>query len=175
MSEPFVGEIRITPYGFVPEGFAACNGQSLPVSQNTALFAVIGTNFGGDGMTTFKVPDFGGCTPVGTGKGPGLSNYDLGDPGGEETHTLLSEEMPVHNHLVQISGRAALTEKPDGKQFAVATGVGFYGEAGGDATMLAGATLPIAGGGAPHDNMMPFMALQFVIALTGVFPQRHES
>src|SRR6266568_5154656 len=104
MSDPFVAEIRIFPFNFAPTGWALCNGQLLPISQNTALFSLLGTIYGGDGKSTFALPNLQGSAPLGQGQGPGLSLYDLGQSGGSQTITLLTSEMPVHNHTLRADG-----------------------------------------------------------------------
>lgn len=176
MADPFVAEIRIFPFNFAPRGWAFCNGQILPLSQNTALFSLLGTIYGGNGQSTFALPDMQGSAPMHPGQGPGLSLHDLGEIGGEETVTLLESEIPLHPHIV---GRAnavngdALT--PVGNTWAQApSGRGAlaqYNPGPPTAKMNVNAILP-AGGSLPHNNMQPYLSLSFCIALQGVFPPR---
>ncbi len=168
MSEPFIAEVRIFPYNFAPRGWAACNGQMLPIAQNQALFALLGTTYGGNGQTTFALPNLQGRTPVGTGQGPGLSPYDLGAQGGVETVTLTAQELPSHTHTLRASSGAA-TSKVPGATVALATA---------DAPVYAPAQnlvamAPLGGPADPHANREPYTVLQFCIALQGIFPARN--
>ncbi|HET9651803.1 MAG TPA: tail fiber protein [Usitatibacter sp.] len=172
--DPFVAEIRIFPFNFAPKGWALCNGQILPISQNTALFSLLGTTYGGDGKSTFALPDLQGAAPVHAGQGPGLSLYDLGQQAGEQAVTLLQTEMPAHSHA------AGAQTSPLGG-VAVATNATLSRPASGNlyAPVGAGSTVPmdpntigISGGGLPHNNMQPYLTLNFNIALQGVFPPR---
>jgi microcystin-dependent protein len=172
VSDQFVAEIRIFPFNFAPVGWAMCNGQLLSISQNTALFALIGTNFGGDGRTTFGLPNLQGSFAVDQGQGAGLSPYDLGETGGSATVTLLSSQMPSHNHLVNCTSTDG-TASPSGAVF----GGGGRGRqpayAAGPATLAMSATaVGQAGGSQPHNNMPPYLTLNFCIALQGIFPAR---
>jgi microcystin-dependent protein len=172
----FVAEIRIFPFNFAPRGWAFCDGQILPISQNTALFSLIGTTYGGDGRSTFCLPDLRGSVPVHAGwnqPGPGLSTYDLGQTGGTETVTLTTAEMPAHGHRVQ-----AVTQDP-GNAKAIGSNASFAYAAGGtpyqatqDGTMLPPDAFPPVGGNLPHTNLMPYLTLNFCIALQGIFPRR---
>ncbi|MBP1991619.1 phage tail protein [Paenibacillus eucommiae] len=172
--DPFVGEIRIFPFNFPPKGWAFCDGQLLPISQNTALFSLLGTNYGGDGKSTFALPDLQGHVPLHAGQGPGLSLYDLGQEGGSEHVTLLQSEMPAHSHS-ELYGTSGGSQESPSNQIWKDTG----GRRGGLAytspantvTMGAQAILP-AGGNLPHNNMQPYLTLNFCIALQGVFPPR---
>ncbi len=176
MADPFVAEIRIFPFNFAPKGWAFCDGQILPISQNTALFSLLGTVYGGDGKSTFALPDLQGSVPMHPGQGPGLSLFDLGQIGGAETITLLVSEMPVHAHAV---GRALNAE---GNSITPVNSVWAQAPAGRGAAALykEGAptgqvnvnSLNITGGGLPHNNMQPYLTLNYCIALQGVFPQR---
>lgn len=171
MSEPFVGEIRIVGFDFAPRGWASCDGQLLPISQNTALFSLLGTMYGGDGRTTFALPNLEGSAPVSFGSN-GQSAYDQGQSGGGETVTLDTPRMPPHNHRMTISRQPATARQPGQQMFAVATGVGFYGNNTDPTTTLNPDALSNSGGSQPHNNMMPFLTMRFIIALTGVFPSR---
>jgi microcystin-dependent protein len=169
--DPFVAEIRIFPFNFAPTGWAFCNGQLMPISQNTALFSLLGTTYGGDGKSTFALPDMQGNAPMHPGQGPGLSLHDLGETGGSETVTLLESEIPVHTHTLQASQSDGTDQSPLDGLYATGIGVGQYANAGA-LTPLAVSALTPAGGGLPHNNMQPYLTLNFCIALQGVFPPR---
>jgi microcystin-dependent protein len=171
MTDQFVAEIRIFPFNFPPTGWAFCNGQLLPISQNTALFSLLGTVYGGDGKSTFALPDLQGSVPLQPGQGQGLSLYDLGQIGGVESLTLLQSEIPVHTHQMSVSSQLALENHPQGQQFASGDGVNMYSPAANLGAMSPQA-LALAGGGLPHNNLMPYLTLNFCIALQGVFPPR---
>lgn len=174
MSSPFVAEIRIFAGNFAPTGWALCNGQLMPISQNTALFSLLGTTYGGDGKSNFALPNLQGSAPLQAGQGPGLSLRDLGEVGGEQNVTLLQTEMPAHSHGVQA---AAGTGQPSPQNNAWASGAKGFGNvyspsvAASNVQMGPFAT-SISGGNLPHNNMMPFLCLTFIIALQGVFPPR---
>jgi microcystin-dependent protein len=173
MADPFVAEIRIFPFNFPPKGWAFCNGQLLPLSQNTALFALLGTTYGGDGKSTFALPDLQGRAPMHPGQGPGLSLHDLGETGGSETVTLLPSEVPVHTHALRAQSAPADTNLPSGHSLARVIGATPYREpAGAPLTAMSPSALSPAGGGAPHNNMMPYLTFYFCIAMQGVFPPR---
>ena len=175
MADPFVAEIRIFPFNFAPKGWAWCNGQLMPLSQNTALFALLGTTYGGDGKSNFALPDLQGRAPMHPGQGPGLSLHDLGETGGSETVTLLESEIPAHTHTLRANGFAGDNLQPGPT-------VSLAGSSGGAAYVGAAASPPLtgaapealapAGGDAPHNNMMPYLTFYFCIALQGVFPPR---
>lgn len=169
-SDPFVGEIMWVPYSFAPRGWAQCNGQLLPISQNTALFSLLGTTFGGDGKSTFALPNMQGRLLINAGQGPGLSDYSHGQSGGEEAVTLLQSEIPSHIHSVNVSNTVADQTDPTGKVFAKAANGALYATSP-TATMSPGA-LSTVGASQPHNNMMPFTTLTCIIALQGVFPSR---
>lgn len=174
MADPFVAEVRIVPFNFPPKGWAFCNGQLLPISQNTALFSLLGTMYGGDGKSTFALPDVQGSAVMHPGQGPGLSLHDQGETGGSETVTLLSTEMPVHNHNLMASGTNASTANPSG-QTALARsfgGLAYKVDPPGATSAMAIQAIGLTGGGLPHNNMMPYLTLSFIIALQGVFPPR---
>ena len=174
MADPFVAEIRIFPFNFAPKGWAWCNGQLLPLSQNTALFSLLGTTYGGDGKSNFALPNMQGNAPMHPGHGPGLSDHFLGEEGGTDTVTLLQSEMPSHSHSVRghtadagdntaSASTVVLAKSNNGQAYQTAvTGL----------TQMAFQTLAAAGSGFPHNNMMPYLTLYFNIALQGVFPPR---
>lgn len=172
MSSPFVAEIRIFPTNFATVGWAFCNGQLLPLAQNTALFSLLGTMYGGDGKTTFALPNLQGNVPLGVGQGAGLSQYFEGEESGSETVTLLQSEIPSHTHTLRsIVTPATLGSGGATSAFARSTGGKAYKVANADAT-LASQSTAVAGSGLPHNNMMPYLTLNFCIALQGVFPPR---
>ena len=174
MSSPFVAEIRIFGFQFAPRGWAFCNGQILPISQNTALFSLLGTTYGGNGQSTFALPNMQDSAPMHPGQGPGLSLHDLGEQGGEPFVTLLESEMPAHSHALNAAGGDVGDERtPIDRAFARTTGVGgnLYGAVA-SIVQMAPQALPPAGGSLPHNNMMPYLTLNFCIALQGVFPPR---
>jgi microcystin-dependent protein len=174
MSDQFVAEIRVVGFNFPPTGWAYCNGQLLPLSQNTALFSLLGTVYGGDGKSTFALPDMQGNAPMQPGQGQGLSLRDLGEIGGSETVTLLNSEMPLHTHSMLASGFPASTNIPlNSPSIARSAGGNAYDTAPlGTAVQMAPETLTPAGGSLPHNNLMPYLTLNYVIALQGIFPQR---
>jgi len=171
MSDPFVAEIRIFPFNFAPRGWAFCNGQLMAISQNTALFSLLGVTYGGDGRTTFALPHLQGSVPIQPGQGPGLSNYDLGETGGSETVTLLTSEMPAHSHALQASIGLAAGRDPTNAAMARSRGANAYGPATSLVTMSPQA-LAVAGGSQPHNNLQPYLTLNFCIALQGIYPSR---
>ncbi|HEU4414228.1 MAG TPA: tail fiber protein [Candidatus Angelobacter sp.] len=173
MSDQFVAEIRIFPFNFPPKGWAFCDGQLLPISQNTALFSLLGTTYGGDGKSNFALPNLQGSAPMQQGQGPGLSLRDLGEVGGEQSVTLLQTEMPAHNHGAQ-AGAGGGQPSPSGNVWAsgLKTGPSLYSASGSNNVQMSPAALSISGGSQPHNNMQPFLALNFCIALLGIFPPR---
>jgi microcystin-dependent protein len=172
MADPFVAEIRIFPYTFAPKGWAFCDGQILPLSQNTALFSLLGTTYGGDGKSNFALPDLQGRAPMHPGQGPGLSLHDLGETGGSETVTLTDGESPTHSHSLRADAvDLADTNVPSpSASFAQSAGGTLY-QASTNSTLAAQALSPL-GGSQPHDNMQTYLTLSFNIALQGVFPPR---
>ena len=174
MADPFVAEIRIFPFNFAPKGWAWCNGQLLPLSQNTALFSLLGTTYGGDGKSTFALPDLQGSAPMHPGQGPGLSLHDLGEMSGSETVTLLESEVPAHNHSVRAyTGDPADSRNPTPAQTLGAPSPGnLYDPTTTQLSPMAPQAFSPAGGDQPHNNMMPYLTLNFNIALQGVFPPR---
>lgn len=172
MADPFVAEIRIFPFNFAPKGWAFCDGQLLPLSQNTALFSLLGTTYGGDGKSNFALPDLQGRAAMHQGQGPGLSLHDLGEQGGEEFVTLLDSENPAHNHgmRAQTVDNADITNVTNTSAYAPSAGGTLY-QAASNGNMAFQA-LPVAGNSQPHNNMQPYLTLNYNIALQGVFPPR---
>lgn len=163
---------------FAPRGWALCDGQLMPISGNEALFALIGTTYGGDGITTFGLPDLRGRVPLHQGQGPGLANYTIGQKAGTEAVTLISTQLPVHNHASTIgsgaSSQPATATDPAGRAFAVPTdGSNAYANSADGSMGGSGSSLPINGGSQPHDNVQPFLCVNFCICLEGVFPSRN--
>ena len=172
MTDPFVAEIRVFGFTFAPKGWAMCNGQLLPISQNTALFSLLGTTYGGDGKSTFALPNLNGAAPMHQGQGPGLTRRDLGETGGNDHVTLLESEMPVHTHPLNASAAEGIDRTPANGRFANEIGgINSYAAPSGS-TDFAPQTLSATGGGLPHNNLQPYLTLNFCIALQGIFPPR---
>jgi microcystin-dependent protein len=169
--DPFVAEIRIFGFNFAPTGWATCDGQVLPISQNTALFALLGTMYGGNGKSTFALPNLDGSAPMGSGTGPDGEHFQ-GETSGSPTVTLISSEIPVHSHSLSVSTRSASEKNPANQALATGQGIGMYGPNNQPTTTLAPEALSISGGSQPHNNMMPSLTFTFCIALQGVFPAR---
>ena len=173
MADPFVAEIRMFPFNFPPKGWAWCDGQLLPLSQNTALFSLLGTTYGGNGKSNFALPDLQGRSPMHPGQGPGLSLHDLGETGGSETVTLLESEIASHTHTLRASTDPANAQTPSSAvSFARASGGSAYSTTTTGLVAMAGQALAPAGGDQPHNNLQPFLTFYFNIALQGVFPAR---
>jgi len=175
MADPFVAEIRIFPFNFAPKGWAWCDGQLLPISQNTALFSLLGTTYGGNGMSNFALPNLQGSAPMHPGQGPGLSLHDLGETGGADTVTLLESEIPAHTHQINASPSAADeegTKQPAGNIPGAQQGSNRLYTTLANAVPFNSLALPPAGGFVPHNNLQPYLVCYFCIALQGVFPQR---
>jgi microcystin-dependent protein len=181
MAEPFLGEIRPFPFIFAPRGWAFCQGQVLAISQFTALFSILGTTYGGNGTSTFALPDLRGAVPIGAGQGPGLSSYVLGQTGGVENATLLSSQMPPHTHALPASASSASVTTPAA---AVVPAEGHGAGRGGSfnvntyttqapGTTLEPGTVTATGSGQPHNNMQPSLVINWCIALQGIFPSRN--
>jgi len=174
MSNPFVGEVRIWSLNFAPRGWAECNGQLLPISQNTALFSILGTTYGGNGTSNFALPNLQGMAPMHPGQGPGLSLYDLGETGGSQTVTLIQGQMPQHTHALQVREGGTTTNAPSA---AVVLGNAapsrVYLPATPVNTTLSAASITVAGGSQSHENMQPYLTLTINIALQGIFPSRN--
>ncbi len=171
MADPFVAEIRIFPFNFAPKGWAFCDGQILPLSQNTALFSLLGTTYGGNGTSNFALPDLQGRAPMHPSQGPGLSLHDLGETGGSETVSLLESEIPSHAHTANAVSGDGISQSPADQRYATGTGVGMYAPPGATVALSDNSVAP-AGGDQPHNNMQPYLTLNFNIALQGVFPPR---
>ena len=169
MADPFLAEIRIFPFNFAPKGWAWCDGQLMPLSQNTALFSLLGTTYGGDGKSNFALPDLQGSVPIHAGQGPGLSEYFLGQQSGTETVTLLDSEMAGHSHSLSASTSAGDTNLAAGGF--TGTGSAIYAPPAA-LTPMSPQALAVAGSSFPHNNMMPYLTYYFNIALQGVFPPR---
>ncbi len=172
MSEPFVGEIRMFAGNFAPRGWAFCDGQLLAVSQNDALFSLLGTVYGGDGRTTFGLPDLRGRLPIHPGTGPGLSPRRLGAKGGAEKVTLTTNQLASHSHDFNASKAIAEAQSPQGKVLATGLGVNYFNESGQDLSMASN-MVANSGGSRSHTNLMPTLCINFIIALFGIYPSRH--
>lgn len=174
MTSPFVAEIRIFAGNFAPTGWANCDGQLMPISQNTALFSLLGTTYGGDGKSTFALPDLQGNAPMMFGQGPGLSLRDLGELGGEQAVTLLQSEIPAHTHQAVGNVGAGDKNSPATATWAsmsvLRQATNIYSASGG--AVMSPLAISVAGGSLPHNNMHPYLVLTFIIAMQGVFPPR---
>jgi len=179
MDNPFLGTISLFAGNFAPRGWAFCNGQILPIAQNTALFSILGTTYGGNGQTTFALPDLRGRAPIHWGQGPGLTNRELGEVSGSENVTLISTQMPIHNHMVAANTALGTQGTPTGNLLALSTDPGAGGnplnfiEPAAPNTSMAPNMIGQAGGSQPHNNMQPYLAVSFIIALEGIFPSRN--
>ena len=170
--DAFVAEIRILPYNFAPRGWAWCDGQLMPLAQNTALFSLLGTTYGGDGVSTFALPDLRARVPMHPGQGPGLSPHDLGEQGGSDTVALSESEVAAHTHALAASiSDGDLTIPAPQRVLAKSVGQNLYASAAGLTPMAPGALSSI-GGGAPHNNLQPYLTVNFCICLEGEFPTR---
>jgi microcystin-dependent protein len=178
--DPFVAEIRIFPFNFAPKGWAFCDGQLLPISQNTALFSLLGTTYGGDGKSNFALPNLQGNVPMFYGQGPGLSLYSIGEEGGSPTVTILGTELPQHNHTVNATTAKGSSADPSNNLFSEGqwsnqgtTGaVDYYTAATTPQVVMNAFMVSPTGNSFPHNNMMPYLTLNFCIALQGVYPPR---
>ena len=174
MTEPYIGEIRMFAGSFAPVGWALCNGALLQVSQNEALFSLLGTTYGGDGRTTFGLPDLQGRVPVHYGSGPGLTNRNIGAKGGVETVTLTVNNLPSHTHAWRASGTAGNTGGPTGKVLATSpTDNPIYVEDASSAINMSSSAIASTGGGSSKNNLMPYLTINFIIALVGIYPSRN--
>jgi microcystin-dependent protein len=170
-SQPFLGEVMLFAGNFAPVGWAFCNGQLLPISQNTALFSLLGTMYGGNGISTFALPDLRGRAPMHFGQGPGLSNYVEGQAGGEEVHTLATAEMPAHSHAAYGDAANGVSDVPTNQLPARnPAGIPAYGAAA--TAQLASNHIAAAGSSSPHNNLQPFLVINYCIALQGIYPSR---
>ncbi|MEO5758381.1 MAG: tail fiber protein [Mesorhizobium sp.] len=172
MADPFVAEIRIFPFNFAPKGWAWCDGQLLPLSQNTALFSLLGTTYGGDGKSNFALPDLQGRAPMHPGQGPGLSLHDLGETGGSETVSLLESEIPMHSHGMTANVNPANLAAPTPARSLARASPGQAYSATVNLTPLSDQAVAPAGGDQPHNNLQPYLTCYFCIALQGVYPPR---
>ena len=171
--DPFLAEIRIFAGSFAPRGWALCNGQLLPISQNTALFSLLGTMYGGNGLSTFALPNLQGAAPMHAGQGPGLSLRDEGEQGGEQAVTLLQTEIPVHTHALMGTNQLQQLPDPSNHTLARANANAYLTSPGsGSFTQMSPQAIGVTGGNLPHNNMPPYVTLNFIIALQGVFPPR---
>jgi microcystin-dependent protein len=178
MDSPFLGTISLFAGNFAPSGWALCNGQIISIAQNQALFSILGTMYGGDGVTTFGLPNLQGRAPIHWGQGAGLTNRVIGEASGSENVTLLNSEMPQHNHMVSASTTTATLDTPTGNVLAVSSDPGaggaplnFIAPASANTTMAPGTITP-AGNSQPHNNMQPYLAVTYIIALAGIYPSR---
>jgi microcystin-dependent protein len=170
MADPFLAEIRLFGFNFAPRGWALCQGQIVPITQNQALFSLLGVTYGGNGQTNFGLPDFRGRAPLHWGQGPGLQNFSLGQAGGETNHQLVANEIPAHSHVPQATAATADQTSPAGNTWAASPAAPYAPFSG--AVDLSSAAIAAAGGYAPHPNEQPYLALNFCIALQGIFPSR---
>lgn len=173
MSEPFVGEIRMFAGNFAPRGWAFCDGQLLAVSQNDALFSLLGTIYGGDGRTTFALPDMRGRIPIHAGSGPGLSDRRLGSKGGQENVTLTTNQLPSHSHTPKASGALATSPNPQTNVTGTSTTLNAFIANDPPTAALNSSTITAVGGSRSHTNLQPFICINFIIALFGIYPSRH--
>ena len=170
MSNPFLAEIRLLPFNFAPKGWAFCAGQLMSISQNTALFSLLGTTYGGNGTSNFALPNLQGCVAMHPGQGPGLSLHDLGETAGSETVTLLQSEMPSHPHTFNAQDGDGAVADPTNNFIGNSAGLAFYNGTANTSTYPISTS--VSGGNQPHNNMMPYLVLNYCIALQGVFPAR---
>lgn len=175
MAEPFIGQIITTGFNFAPRGYATCDGQLLSIAQNTALFSLLGTTYGGDGRVTFGLPDLRGRVPVHQGQGPGLTPRTMGESAGEQTHTLINSEMPMHNHLFNTTNVGGALGTPNGNFLAASSDSSQFSlyRPTSDGSTLNPQSVGLAGGNQPHNNMQPYLVISFSIALEGIFPSRN--
>jgi len=167
MSTPYLGQLMLASFAFAPKGFALCNGQLLPINQDQALFSLLGTTYGGNGTTTFALPNLQGRTPVGFGNG-----FSQGQVGGEESHALLQSEVPLHTHQLHGTSSPSNSASPASNVFAAPAAITPYGTTSG-AVAMNGGSISSYGGGQPHENRQPYLTMNWVIALEGIFPSRN--
>jgi microcystin-dependent protein len=179
MAESFLGEIKIVAFNFPPKGWATCDGQILPIAQNQALFSLLGTYYGGNGVNTFALPDLRGRAPIHQGQGPGLTNRSIGENGGSESVQLTVSQIPSHIHTVAsanvpvVSSAGNMTTPSGNRPAKAGDGESNYSSAASDGSIALGGNTDVTGGSQPHNNMPPFLTLNFVIALVGIFPSRN--
>jgi microcystin-dependent protein len=169
---PYIGEIRLFAGNFPPAGWAFCDGQLIPISENDALFILLGTTYGGDGQETFALPNLQSRVPIHFGTGPSGNTYDLGEAGGVEQVTLTTQQIPVHNHALLVSNDGGTTTTPEGNLLCSSPSINWYFEGDGD-TNLGAASVGPQGGSQPHENTQPFLCVNFIISLFGVFPTQN--
>jgi microcystin-dependent protein len=173
MAEPFIGQLMLVPYNFAPRGWALCQGQTLPIAQNAALFSLLGTTYGGDGVRTFNLPDLRGRVPVSSGEAPGLSPYVLGETLGVESVTLQTDQLPAHSHAVNASANKGNKASPIGS-YPASDAAGVTAEYNGTPTGVMNAgVIASTGAGQPHENRQPTLVLNWIIAMEGIFPSRN--
>jgi microcystin-dependent protein len=173
MAEPFVGQLSLVGFNFPPIGWALAQGQLLPITQNAALFSLLGTTYGGNGTSNFALPNLQGRVALGFGQAPGLSLYDLGEQGGEQTVTLLTSQTPPHTHTAQCAAAGAAQANPVGNSFAEKSDAGnIYGSPSTPPATMSASAVSVAGGNLPHNNLMPYLTLNWIVALQGIFPAR---
>lgn len=174
MAEPFLGQVIMTGFNFAPRGYASCDGSLQSIAQNSALFALLGTQFGGDGQVTFALPDLRGRVGIHQGQGPGLAGRTIGEVAGEENHTLLASEMPQHNHLLAASSVSGALGTPNGNFPAASSSsqTATYRPTP-DGSTLNPQSIGLAGGSQPHENTQPYLVINFCIATEGIFPSRN--
>lgn len=170
--QPYIGNIMLFAGNFAPRGWVFCDGRLLSIANDTALYALLGTTYGGDGITTFAVPDLRSRVPIHQGTGPGLSNYVIGQQSGTETVTLLNTQIPIHTHPVAVSSSAASTGTPSSSVTLGVAAAEIYIADTADGVMNA-QSISVAGGSQPHDNLQPYLALNYVIAIDGIFPSQN--
>lgn len=170
MAQPFIGEIRMFGGNFAPVGWEFCDGQLVPISENDALFTLIGTTYGGDGESTFALPNLQSRIPIHQGQGPGLTSRTLAEMAGVETVTLTTQQMPVHNHALIASTNVGGSSNPQGQLLAAGTNVQFFRVIAPNANMAPNIISP-AGGSQPHENLMPYLCINYIISMFGIFPQ----
>ncbi len=172
MAEPFIGQIILTAFNFAPRNYATCDGQILSIAQNTALFSLLGTTYGGDGRVTFALPDLRGRVPMHQGQGPGLTPRTMGELAGEQTHTLISTEMPMHTHGLQAFNGAGDMPTAQSNTLSGGSTDNIFTNVGPN-TVMNPQSIGLAGGSQPHNNMQPYLVISFSIALQGIFPSRN--
>jgi microcystin-dependent protein len=173
MADVFLGSLLLVPYNFEPKGWAFCDGRLLPIAQYTALFSLLGTTYGGDGVRTFALPDLRGRVPNSSGQGPGLSFYNLGQIGGTENTTLLLSNMPAHNHLMNTVSSPGTSSHPPNQLLASSTSGSIYGNPASADSTLAASAISSAGNSVPVSILSPYLTLNWIIALVGIFPSRN--
>jgi len=174
MSSPYIGEIRMFAGSFAPAGWAMCQGQLQPISQNDTLFTLIGTTYGGDGQSTFALPDLQGRAAMHMGKGPAVSQtYQIGEKDGVESVTLTTQQIPNHNHAVTVSQDLANAPSPANQVYAQSTQISMYTQDSPASKFFNASTLSPVGGNQPHENMQPYLVITFIISLFGIFPSQN--